>query len=259
MQDPAELLFRRMAGQLLATHPEAPSLLSEAGHRQGLAEQSAAEVARRYVVMQAARTGYEELRHRLDPRYTRPVHFGAAMALLAALFAVLVMLSVITCDGVLATGVAPAALAAATAWTGCAWLAALALREGQHGRLVAIGAGGLVLGVLLAALHGAAAARPVDGQPTAGWDRFGVGALAVLLVFVLVAVAAMLIARAEPASLLVARRRWHQAWSAYAAAVRTHRDDLEADAVARQGWHGLIQAHMPAPARGDGQVIERQN
>jgi hypothetical protein len=242
-----------MAGHVLATHPEAHSLLSEAGHRRVLAERSAAEVSRRYGMMQAARAGYEELRHRLDPRGTRPVHFAVALALLAALFAVLVMLSVITFDGVLTGGVAAAAVAAAAAWTGCAWLEALALRDGQHGRLASVSAGVLALGVLLAALHGDAAPLRRAG----GWDRYGVGAVTVLLVFALVAVAAMLIARTEPASLLLARRRWHQARSAHAAAVRTHREDAEADAVASQGWHGLIQAYVPAQVNGEGHVIDR--
>ena len=253
MQDPSQLLFRRMAGHVLATHSEAPSLLSEMGHRRVLTEQSAAEVTRRYGVMQMARTAYEELRHRLDPRHTRPIHFGVSMALLTALFAVLVMLNVITFDGVLSGGVAAVAVAAAAAWTGCAWLAALALREEHHARLATIITGAVVLGVLLAVLHGETAARPVDD-----WDRFGVGAVAVLLVFVLVAVAAMLIARTEPASLLLARRRWHHARSAHAAATRLHRSDAEADAVARQGWHGLIQAYVQAPFNRDGQMIDRR-
>jgi MFS family permease len=253
VQDPSELLFRRMAGRVLATHPEAQSLLTEAGHCRVLAKQSADEVTRRYGVMQAARTGYEELRHRLDPRRARPIHFGAALALLAALFAVLVVLDVITFDGVLAGWASAAAVAAAAAWMGCAWLAALALREEQRGRLTAIAAGVVGLGALLVALHGAAAALPTDR-----WYRFGIGAVAVLLVFVLVAAAAMLIARAEPASLLIARRHWNHTRSAYAAAVRIHRDDAEAAAVARQGWHGLIQAHVQAPANGEGQVVDQR-
>jgi MFS family permease len=243
VQHPSELPFRPMTGHLLATHPEAHSLLSEAEHRQALAEQSAAEVTRRYTVMQVARTGYQERQHRLDPRLVRTIHFGVAMTLLAALFAVLVMLSVVTLDGVLASGVTAAGVAAAAAWTGCAWLAALALREGQRGRLAAIATAALTLGVLLAALHGdAAAARPADG-----WGRFGIGAVAVLLVFILVAVAAVLIARTEPASLLLTRRRWHQARSAHAAAVRVHRADAEAEAVARQGWQSLTSIASSEP------------
>jgi len=244
VQDPSEPLFRRVAGDALATHPEAQILLSEAGHRRVLAEQSAAEVRWRYDVMQADRLGYEELRHRLDPRRVRTIHFGVSMALLAALFAVLIVLNIIAFDGVLAGWVNSVAVAAAAAWIGCAWLAALALREEQRGRLAVIAAGALALDVVLATLHGnAPAAYPADR-----WYRYGVGAVAVLLVFVLVAVAAVLIARTEPASLLLAWHRWNRSRAAYAAAVRRHRDDAEAAAVARRGWHGLVQAHTPGPA-----------
>jgi MFS family permease len=244
VQDPSELLFRRMAGHVLATHPEAQSLLSEAGHCRALADQSAAEVSRCHAVMQAARIGYEELRHRLDPRRRRPVHFGAAMALLTGVFAVLVVLDIVTFDGVLAGWVNAAAVAAAGAWIGCAWLAALAWREEQRGRLATITAAVVALGAVMTALHGAAA----TALPVNRWYRFGIGAVAVLFVFVLVAAAAMLIVRTEPASLLLARWRWNRCRSAYEAAVRIHHDDAEAEAVARQGWRRLIQAHVQAPA-----------
>jgi hypothetical protein len=252
VQDPSELLDGRVTSHVLAAHPEAQSLLNEVGHCQALAEQSAAEAVRRYQVMQAARTGYEELRHRLDPRRTRTVHFGVAMGLLAALFAVLVVLNIITFDGVLAGWVTSVAVAAAAAWIGCAWLAALALREEQRGRLAVITAAALALDVLLATLHGNAAAQPADR-----WYRYEVGAVAVLLVFILVVVAAILIARTEPASLLLARRHWQRCRSGYAEAVRIHRADAEAAAVARQGWHGLIQSYLRAPARG-GRAIDRR-
>jgi hypothetical protein len=241
VQDPSEILFRRTAGRVLATHPEAQSLLIEVGHRRVLCEQSAAEVMRRYEVMQAARLGYEELRHRLDPRRRRPIHFGVAVALLAALFAVLVVLDIVALDGVLTGWVPAVAGAAAAAWIGCAWLAALAVREEQRGRLAVIIAGALALDVLLATLHADAAAYPADR-----WYGFAVGAVAMLLVSVLVAVATMLIARTEPAPLLIARHHWNLSRSAYAAAVRIHRGDAEAETVARQGWHGLIQAYSPA-------------
>lgn len=254
MQDPSEVLFRRMVGHVLATHPEAQSLLSEAGHRRALAAQSAAEVTRRYGVMQAGRIGYEELRHRLDPRRTRTVHFGIAMVLLAALFAVLVVLDVVTLDGVATGWVTPVAVAAAAAWAGGAWLAALAAREGQHGRLTAIAGAALALGGLLAALHGE---EPVP-QPVDRWYRVGVGVVAVLLILVLATVAAMLIARTEPVSLLLARYRWQRCRCDYEAAVRLGRSDAEAEVVARQGWRGLIQAHVQTPGEADGHVIDQR-
>ena len=61
--------------ELLTGHQEAASLLGEASHRQALAQESAARVARRFAALQAARLYYEELRHRLDPRCRRTVHF----------------------------------------------------------------------------------------------------------------------------------------------------------------------------------------
>jgi hypothetical protein len=253
VQDPSELLLRRVSSQVLATHPEAQSLLSEAGHRRALAEQSTAEVTRRYDVMQAARIGYEELRHRLDPRRARPVHCGIAMVLLAAVFAVLVMFDAVTFDGVLTADVTAAVVAASAAWMGSAWLAAVAVREEQHGLLAGTFAGTAALGGLLAALHGEVGARaPVDG-----WNRAGVGVAAVLLIFILVAVAALLIIRTEPASLLVARHRWHRCQRAYAAAVRVQRGDAEADLVARQSWRGLIQAYLHTSAASGERAVDR--
>jgi 4-amino-4-deoxy-L-arabinose transferase-like glycosyltransferase len=254
VQDPSEVLYRQVVSHVLATHPEAPSLLSEVDHRRALAAQSTAEVTRLHGVMQAARMGYEELRHRLDPRRTRPVHFGIAMVLLAVVFTVLVMFDAVTFDGVLAADVTAAAVAASAAWLGCAWLAAVAAREEQRGLLAATIAGAAALGGLLAALHGEVGGRmPVD-RPT----RAGVGVAAVLLILILVAVAAMLMTRTEPASVLLARRRWQSCQSEYEAALRIQRSDAEAEAVARQSWRGLIQAHVQAPGNGDRKVIDRR-
>jgi hypothetical protein len=244
--EPQELLPRQVVGHVLATHPEAQSLLAEAGHCRALADQSAAEVTRTFPVMQVARLGYEELRHRLDPRRRRTIHFGVAMTLMVAIAAALTVLDDIEFAGVL-TGwlTAAAAVVTAAAWTGCAWLAALAGREKRSGLLAAITGGVTVFGLLLAALHG-------NGRFPGAADpryRFGVGILLMLLILGLVAVAAALIARTEPASLLVARRRWHRARSGYEAAVSTQRSDAEAAVVAAQGWGSLIQAQADsAPA-----------
>jgi MFS family permease len=254
VQDPSEVLFRRMVGHVLAIHPEAQSLLSEAGHRRALAAQSAAEVTRRYAVMQAARIGYEELRHRLDPRRRRTVHFAIAMVLLAALYAVLVVLDVVTLDGIATGWFTAVAVAAAAAWTGGAWLAALAAREAQHGRLTVIAGAALALGGLLAALHGAQSVP----QPVDRWYRVGVGVVAVLLILVLATVAALLITRTEPASVLLARCRWQRCRADYEAAVRLGRSDAEAEVVARQSWRGLIQAYVQAPGNDDGHIIDQR-
>ena len=246
MQEPQDPATRQIVGHVLRTHPEGQSLLGEAGHRRALAEQSAAVVSQAFDVMQAARLGYEELRHRLDPRYDRTLHFGVTLALLAAIFAALVVLDAIEFAGVLTGWMTAAAVAAAAAWAGWAWLAALAMREKKHGLLTAIAAGAAVVGVLLAGLHseGVAAGR------TVAWHRFGVGVVLVVLIFALVAVAAVLIARTEPASLVPARRRWQRSRDDHAAAVRVQRSDAEADVIAGQGWRGLVQAQANASADG---------
>ena len=163
------------------------------------------------------------------------------------ILAALVVLDVIEFDGILTGRMAFAAAAAAAAtWAGGAWLAAIAGRERQHRPLAAVVAGAAAAGFLLAVLH---SAGPLAGRADP-WRRTGVGILAALLIVALVAVAAVLIARTEPASLLVARRRWSQARSRHAAAVRTWHGDTEADAVAGQGWRCLVQAQASAAAGG---------
>src|SRR5947209_16994672 len=101
MHEPRDFATRKMSDRLLATHPEAQSLLAEAGHRHALARQSAAAVTRTFTAMQGARLAYEELGHRLDPRRTRAVHFGVALAFQAATFAVLAALDAVEFTGVL--------------------------------------------------------------------------------------------------------------------------------------------------------------
>ena len=72
-----------------------------------------------------------------------------------------------------------------------------------------------------------------------------------LLIFALVAIAAVLIARTEPASLLSARRRWHRARDEYVAAVRTHRCDAEAAVIAERGWRSLLEVQANTSADGE--------
>jgi hypothetical protein len=231
---------------VLRTHSEGQSLFGEAGHYRVLAEQSATAVARAFTSMQERRLSYEELRHRLDPRRSRTIHLGVGLTVLAGIFTVLVALDAIALAGVLTGWMTAAAAAAAAAWIGCSWLAALAKREGQGGPLTAITVGAVAVGLLLVALHGEeASTRRADV-----WHRFGAGVLVVLLIFALVAVAAVLMARMEPASLLFARRRWHRSRDEYVAAVHTHRCDAEAAVIAGQGWRNLIDAQANASADG---------
>jgi hypothetical protein len=237
MQNPEEPASRQLVGQVLATHPEAQSLLFEAGHRRALARQSATEVTRMFAVMQAMRLAYEALCHRLDPRHTRTTSFGLALTLQAAIFAVLVALDAVEFTGVLAGWMRVADVAAAATWTGLAWLAALALREKRQGLLAAVAAGAGALGALVTALHAAAPLGPHTGLRYG----LGVGLLAAFLILTLIAVAAALIVRTEPASLMLARRRWHHSRAEYAAAVCTQRADAEADIIAGQGWRSFLE------------------
>lgn len=242
--DPAA---RDVVGHLLDTHPDGQSLLAEAGHRRSLASQSMRVAAEAFGRVKAARLGYEALRRRLDPRHGRTLHLGVAVILLAAVAAALVALDVIEFAGVLFGWVAVAAAAAASAaWAGSAWLAALAVREERRGRVTVIAAGVAAAGLLLAALHGEAASI----SPAPGWHRFEIAALVMLFIFALVAVATEIITRTEPASLPLARRRWHRSWDEYQAAERVHRADAEAAVVAAQEWCSLVDAHAVAYAVG---------
>ena len=252
MHEPQDVAPRQLVGHVLGTHPEAQSLFIEAGHWRALAERSAIVTAEAFTVMQAARLGYEELRHRLDPRRTRTVHFVVALALLTVVFAALVVLDGLEFAGVLAGWLtALAAIAAAAAWTGWAWLAALALRDRQHGRLAGLAAAAAITGLLLAILHGTGSALGL----TRAWRGLGVGVLGVLLILALAAAAAVLIARTEPASLMAARRRWHRARDDHAAAVTAESADNEAAVIAGQGWRNLIEAQASASA--DGEVVRQ--
>ncbi len=243
MQEPQELATRQTIGHVLRTHLEGQSLFGEAGHCQVLAEQSAMAVTQAFTRMQERRLSYEELRRRLDPRRTRMTHFGVGLTLLAAIFTVLVAVDAVELAGVLSEWMGAAA---AAAWIGCSWLAAIAKREGRDGLLTGIAVGVAAVGLLLAALHGeAAATRQTDLS-----HRFGVGILVVLVIFALVAVAVVVIARMEPASLLFARRRWHRSRDEYAAAVQTHRCDAEAAVIAGQGWRSLIEIQASASTDG---------
>ena len=92
--------------------------------------------------------------------------------------------------------------------------------------LVLSGAAALLLGLLLVALHGLG---PRPGWPAVSGHTRGsmvFGALTGTFILVLTAGAAALMAHMEPASLLVARRRWHRARTAYEEAVETEHADV---------------------------------
>jgi hypothetical protein len=228
-------------GELLTSHPEAPSLLAEASHWRALAGCSAVFTRVTFAAAQAARLAYEELRHRLEPRRRLPVHFGVGLLLLVIVGAGLTMLVVIELSGWLGgPSLALPALAATMVWLTIAWLAVLAvLRRRWVLATVVIGAA-ILLELPLVALHG------LSPQPGGADDRGRMvfGALTGAFILVLTAGAAVLIAHMESPSLLAARRRWHRARAAYEEAAATHQADAEAAAVAVAAWLGLVRARV---------------
>jgi hypothetical protein len=243
----------QVIGELLETHPEAASLLAEASHCRALAVCSAAITRLKLAAVQAARLAYEELRHRLEPRRRHPINFAVGLLLLLVLGAGLAMLDVIELSGLLdAPGAVLPALAAAAAWLTAAWLSVIAVRQRRWALVAAIMAAALVLGLLLVALHGL-------GQPTAHQYASAsavFGALTGTFILALTAGAGALMAYMEPASLLVARRRWHRARTAYEEAVETEHADLRAAAIAAEAWLGLVRARVAAIAAGDENLVQ---
>lgn len=229
----------QIIGELLAHHPEAVSLQAEASHCRALARDSAANVSGTFAAEQAARLGYEELRHRLDARRRHTVNFAAGLLVLVLLSAGLAVLNMIQLRGQLGpTGSVLPSLAATAVWLTGAWMTGLAHREHRWPLVFTAGAAAVLLGGLLAAVHGL-------GRP-------GVLFAALVSAFILVFAggAAVLMARMESASLLAARRRWHRARAAHGAAVQTERDDIEAAAVATEAWLGLVRSSAVAEADG---------
>ena len=223
----------QIIGELLTRHPEAASLQAEASHRGALARSSAANVRGTFAVAQAARLGYEELRHRLDPRRLRTVNFAAGLLVLVLLSAGLTLLDIIQLSGLLGrTDSVLPALAAVAVWLTGAWLTVLASRERRWPLILTVSATAVLLGLLLAVVH--------------GLGRGGVffGALLTGFILVIAGGAAVIMARMEPASLLAARRHWHRARAAHEAAVRTEREDIEAATVATEAWLGLVRASV---------------
>jgi len=244
----------RIVGEVLTYHPEAASLLGEASHRHALAAHSTTTASQALYATQALRVCYEELRHRLDPRCRRPVHFGAGLAILAGLGVGLAVLDGLELMTVLVARTAvPITLAAVAVWLTGAWLAALAAREGRRGLLACLAAGAAVMGLLLITLHGF---MPFSDRPVLR-GHIAVGVLLAVLIGAFVAAAAVVIARMEPASVFMARRHWHRARAMSEAAVRLEQADAEAASIAREAWLGLVRTQATTMARdGDTHVLQ---
>jgi hypothetical protein len=244
--------------ELLTRHPEAASLQAEACHCRALSICSAARVARRLAAVQAARLAYEQLRHRLDPRRRRPIHFGVGSLLAAVLGMGLTVLDGLELGAFLpgVSSVVPT-LAATAVWLTLAWLAALPGREHRWTMVAPAVGGAVLLALLLAALHDISL-RP--GQRTV-WEHIHgsmvLGILFGIFLLVLAAGAAVVIARMEPASLSVARYRWHRTRASYDQAAGVELADAEAESVAREAWLGLVRTYASEAAAGDQHLVEQ--
>lgn len=247
----------KIIGELLTNHPEAASLLAEASHCRALAVYSAATAKLKFDAAQAARLAYEELRHRLEPRRSHPIHFTVGLLLLLVLGAGLAMLNLIELSTLLGglRSVLPA-LAATAVWLTVAWLAAAAVRHRRWSLVTAIVGAALMLGLLLVALHGFG---PRSGWPAGSEHTHGsmvFGALTGAFILVLAVGAAALMAHMEPASLLLARQRWHRARAAHEKAVETERADAQAAAVATEAWLSLVRARVTAIATVEEHLVQ---
>jgi hypothetical protein len=247
----------KIIGELLNNHSEAASLLAEASHCRALVICSAATARLKFAAAQTARLAYEELRHRLEPRRRHQIDFGAGLLLLLVLGAGLAMLILIELSTLLGgLGSVLPALAATAVWLTAAWLAAVAARQRRWVLVGAIIAAAVLLGLLLVALHGFG---PHPGWPAVSGYAHGslvFGILTGAFILVLAAGAATLVARMEPASLLIARRRWYQARTAYAIAVEREQADAEAAAIATEAWLGLVRAWVTAAAADDEHLVQ---
>jgi hypothetical protein len=239
----------RIIGELLLNHPEAASLLARATHWRSLAVWSAAATRRKFAAAQAARLAYEELGHLLEPRGRHPINFAVGLLVLLALSAGLVMLNLIELDG---SGSVWPALAAAAVWLTGAWLGAVAARQRRWPVVAALAGAGVLLVLMLVGLH---AVGPHPAWSAVG-SRAVSGALTGAFILVLTAGAAALMARLEPASLLVARRRWHRARAAHEDAAETEQADAQAAAIAVAAWLGLVRTRVTAIAADEHDVVQ---
>ncbi len=218
-----------LVGGLLAGHPEARSLLTEASHWRGLAAHSAALATAANQAADLARLRYEELRHRLDPRGHRRTRHGVACALVAAISLALAGLAWIELAPWIDETGRPAgwlvATAVAAVWVCGAWLAATP----GHPRRALLAVAAVALTALLSALAGTLPA-----------------VLLAVLSALLAVIAAALIARAESAALARVRRHWRRAARHRDAAVATAQSDAETAAVTRESWLSLVSAATAA-------------
>lgn len=226
-------------GDLLASHPDAASLLSEASHRQALADESAKAARESARAMLMARRRWDDLRHRLDPRGRRLVNVRTGLAALVVIGACLFMLDLLVLGDVRGTATAlPLAMCATTTWLMAAWRGALAGREGQRRLRVLITAGTAALILLYVLVHMLASVP----RHAIRWHHVAAGAVAMVLIGALTAGVSALIFRIEPADVAAARASWRRAKKRHRTALRQERQDAEAASVAKVAWLDLVRA-----------------
>jgi hypothetical protein len=246
----------KIIGELLNSHPEAASLLGEAFYRQTQAMCSTADITRTSRAAQAARLAYEELRRRLESRRAHPIHFAVGLLLLLVLAVVLVILVLIEFTGLLGglrSGLV--AVGATAAWLTAAWLALVTIRRRRRVLVATVIAAG-AFGLLLVAWHALAPHPSWPGPGGRAWASLVFGALSGALIPVFTTGAAVLMAHMEPASLLMARWRWHRARAVHETAVETQRADAGAAAVAAEAWLGLVRARVTTIAAGEEHLVQ---
>jgi hypothetical protein len=238
----------RLSG--LLRDQEAASLLSEAWHRDALAEESANACAEAANTMLDARRRWDDLRHRLDPRDRRLVKIRTGLAVLVLITACLLMLDVPIMRGVTAQhAIFPLAICATATWLMAAWRSVLADRENQRRLRVLIAAGTAVLILLLAVVHVLASA---NWQPLR-WQHVATTAAIMILIGALTAAATALISRIEPPDVAAARASWRHARKRHLKAQRRQHEDTEAASAARRAWLEFVTLKASEMGRGDGE------
>lgn len=227
-------------GELLACHPDAASLLSEASHRDLLATQAEASARLATDSAREARLRFIELKHKLDPRDQRPLRAEFGLAVLFVVTVGLMTLdAMLLADALGARGPSSLPMCATTTWLIAAWRGALAAREGDHRLSVSIATGAAALSVLFGLVH---FLNP-GALSSPGFDAT---ALTVLLVDALTFGAWAIIARMEPMSATAARMRWKRADRRARRAERQRGADVQAAEQAIDRWLDLVRRHAAA-------------
>lgn len=229
--------------RLLASHPQAPSLLSEARHAQAVAQDSARTAAQALRSARDEELAYELARRKADPRGARRFHFWFAAVSLAVLLAVSGVAGLLLAWGASRPDRITLAIAAAIIGGVAAWL--VSLGHGHRG----LGAGfvftALGLGAVLMAMWVITAGGPL-------LLRAGEAAALGLVLAAAVLAAVFVLAHSESWRCSRLRHRSAQAGR--------HRQDMLAQAASDESaartalgaWESLVVEECQLAHPGDG-------